>query len=483
MEQIFHEQFYWPELEVSMADLAKMRQGSNESVQEYLRKFREARARCTVNMPEHEFVKLAQVSRYLRPPTSMDRYETLLKEEQQKNRPTSRPTFYRGLPKPSTSRTMVVHAMDIEDVDSEERNEEVFQEEEEESAGINLAKIDLIDRKVLKFPEKATMGVDQNMFPNAQANMVVPPKAKEPSREPTRESAKEQAQTIRPNCAGKNMMKSSAENYCPHSPRDMTDIRPNKRPLHEYQDGSMWVSVGEGKNREVAYVSRPRPADGSGIPTFKMPNTKAGQWYRSREFEWEDERQAQLNRLVELREKLWLEELELAKADVVASLEAAAAEERKIRWQWANGQAKSSGPTKGLDDGPSKVEKPRKVQLKAKPPALKNQVATKVVSTSEVDEKKENDHEMVKNVRGKTQTREDKPKVEEDQVMVDVQTPEAEEKAEATTDVEATEASENPEGTLADNEELYGVDEGYGDDEYFEELTEEVMEQLAKECT
>ncbi|KAI5323985.1 hypothetical protein L3X38_033058 [Prunus dulcis] len=31
---------------------------------------------------------------------------------------------------------------------------------------------DLIDRKVLKFPEKATMGVDQNPFPNAQVNMV-----------------------------------------------------------------------------------------------------------------------------------------------------------------------------------------------------------------------------------------------------------------------------------------------------------------------
>ncbi|CAL2257286.1 unnamed protein product [Prunus armeniaca] len=60
MEQIFHEQFYQPEPEVSMADLAKMHQGLNESVQEYLGKFREARARCMVNMLEHEFVKLAQ---------------------------------------------------------------------------------------------------------------------------------------------------------------------------------------------------------------------------------------------------------------------------------------------------------------------------------------------------------------------------------------------------------------------------------------
>ncbi|KAI5327033.1 hypothetical protein L3X38_026429 [Prunus dulcis] len=121
---------------------------------------------------------------------------------------------------------------------------------------------DLIDRKVLKFPEKAIMGVDQNPFANAQANMVnanfpmqisldqswtwvamekqwlreeqgrprwilrrrvsrcqcevsfevIPPKAKEPSREPTRELAKEQVQTIIPKSAGKNMMKSPAEN-------------------------------------------------------------------------------------------------------------------------------------------------------------------------------------------------------------------------------------------------------------------------------
>ncbi|KAI5316405.1 hypothetical protein L3X38_036112 [Prunus dulcis] len=57
-----------------------------------------------------------------------------------------------------------------------------------------------------------------------------------------------------------------------------------------------------------------------------------------------------------------------------------------------NSKAKSNGPTKGLNDGPSKIEKSMK----------------------------------------------------------------AEEKAEATADIEATEASENLEGTLAEDEELYG---------------------------
>lgn len=51
MKQIFHEQFYGSELEVSMTDLAKMRQGSNKSVQEYLGRFIETRGRCTVNIP------------------------------------------------------------------------------------------------------------------------------------------------------------------------------------------------------------------------------------------------------------------------------------------------------------------------------------------------------------------------------------------------------------------------------------------------
>ncbi|KAI5334801.1 hypothetical protein L3X38_024934 [Prunus dulcis] len=204
MEQVFHEQFYRLEPEVSMANLAKISQKPSELVQEYLGRFRDARARCTVYMPEHEFAKLAQGRLLLDLRKKFegiefrdiyalllqaDGYEALLKEEQQKGR------------------TTLVHAVDIEDIDSEERGDKVYLEEDEESAGLNLAEIvakgpyvckalskaskdqrpttaqmskfsgtsqkaDLIDRKILKFPEKATMGVDQNPFPNAQVNMV-----------------------------------------------------------------------------------------------------------------------------------------------------------------------------------------------------------------------------------------------------------------------------------------------------------------------
>ncbi|KAI5335379.1 hypothetical protein L3X38_025512 [Prunus dulcis] len=419
IEQVFQEQFYRPEPKVSMADLAKISQKTTE-------------------------------------------WDST---------------------KPSGSRTTVVHAVDIEDIDSEERGDEVYLEEEE-SAGVKLAEImakglyvckalskaskdqrlttarmskfsgtsqkaaitksntfdiskaeqifnqllkekiiklsndhdvpsaneirnktyckfhnvwshttnnclvfrnalqDLIDRKILKFPEKATMGVDQNPFPNAQVNMVnanfprpdqprprldlggsvkaaaerrareipgdpkakgkakmypkvtkvletkvtakeeppkaivlcsrcqcevtlevVPPKPKESTKEPTKglikEQTKDQVQVGRSRSFERNMVTSPAENYGPHSPKGGMEVRPNKRPLHEYQD----------RYERPRYQPKKRN---------KHAPSKA------------DKRQAQLDRLVELREKLRLEELELAKADAVALLEAAAAEEMKI---------------------------------------------------------------------------------------------------------------------------------------------------------
>ncbi|CAL1390186.1 unnamed protein product [Linum trigynum] len=60
MEQVFHAQFYRSEPEVSMADLARMRQQPGESVEHFLTNFKNARNRCFVNLTEREFVKLAQ---------------------------------------------------------------------------------------------------------------------------------------------------------------------------------------------------------------------------------------------------------------------------------------------------------------------------------------------------------------------------------------------------------------------------------------
>lgn len=63
-----------------------------------------------------------------------------------------------------------------------------------------------------------------------------------------------------------------------HAPQSYEKID----PLNPHRDGSMWISMGEGKNRDVAYISRPHLADGNDVPTFKMPNIKVGQWYKSK---------------------------------------------------------------------------------------------------------------------------------------------------------------------------------------------------------
>ncbi|CAL9011571.1 unnamed protein product [Prunus brigantina] len=74
-----------------------------------------------------------------------------------------------------------------------------------------------------------------------------------------------------------------------------------------------------------------------------------------------------------------------------------------------------------------------------------------------------------------------KPRAEEDQVMVDAEANLVEKEAEHTAEEEAKEPLENIEGSAAEDEELYGDDEEYADDEYLEDLSEEVMEHLEKE--
>ncbi|KAM1633844.1 hypothetical protein ACFX15_011635 [Malus domestica] len=55
----FHEQFYWPGMEMSVSSLARMAQASDESPMDYLTRFKSARNWCRVPLPEVEFVRLA----------------------------------------------------------------------------------------------------------------------------------------------------------------------------------------------------------------------------------------------------------------------------------------------------------------------------------------------------------------------------------------------------------------------------------------
>ncbi|KAI5337182.1 hypothetical protein L3X38_016451 [Prunus dulcis] len=123
-------------------------------------------------MSEHEFAKLAQGGLLLDLQKKfkgiefndiydlllqVDRYEAFLNEELQKNGSTSWLAFYRDLPKPFISRTTAIHAVNVEDMDSTERDKEVFLGEEEESVGVNMAKI-VVNRphisKALSKPSK-----------------------------------------------------------------------------------------------------------------------------------------------------------------------------------------------------------------------------------------------------------------------------------------------------------------------------------------
>ncbi|KAI5313213.1 hypothetical protein L3X38_042387 [Prunus dulcis] len=92
-------------------------------------------------MPEHEFAKLVQGGwlLYLRKKFEGTEFRDIY--EQQKGKPTPSPTFYKDSAKPSGPGTMAVQVVDVEDIDLEERNEEVFLEEEDESTKVNLAEI------------------------------------------------------------------------------------------------------------------------------------------------------------------------------------------------------------------------------------------------------------------------------------------------------------------------------------------------------
>ncbi|CAL2247186.1 unnamed protein product [Prunus armeniaca] len=60
MEKIFHEHFYQTNWEITIAELARMSQASDESPRDYLQRFKTCRNWCRTNLPEKEFVKMAE---------------------------------------------------------------------------------------------------------------------------------------------------------------------------------------------------------------------------------------------------------------------------------------------------------------------------------------------------------------------------------------------------------------------------------------
>ncbi|XP_060675539.1 uncharacterized protein LOC132804980 [Ziziphus jujuba] len=109
LEQKFHEQFYRIEQEISTADLSRLRQMEGESVENFITWFKRARIRWHLDIPEREFVKLAQsvLGYNLRKKfdgtefhdlfeivSRASRYEGILKEDYQRKN-SSRGSYYR----------------------------------------------------------------------------------------------------------------------------------------------------------------------------------------------------------------------------------------------------------------------------------------------------------------------------------------------------------------------------------------------------
>ncbi|CAL8095907.1 unnamed protein product [Prunus armeniaca] len=110
MEMIFHEHFYQTNREITVAELAWMSQASDESPRDYLYRFKTCRNWCRTNLPEREFVKMAEEGlefEYRKKfqgiefrdmhdlINKVDRYASLLKEEVQK-RTASKGTYYQN---------------------------------------------------------------------------------------------------------------------------------------------------------------------------------------------------------------------------------------------------------------------------------------------------------------------------------------------------------------------------------------------------
>ena len=60
MEEVFHVQFFQIEPEVFMVDLARLSQNLDEKATQFITRFKRARNKCRVMLPEPEFVRLTQ---------------------------------------------------------------------------------------------------------------------------------------------------------------------------------------------------------------------------------------------------------------------------------------------------------------------------------------------------------------------------------------------------------------------------------------
>ncbi|XP_016646932.1 PREDICTED: uncharacterized protein LOC107880244 [Prunus mume] len=121
MENVFHDYYFRIQLEITISDLASLKQSEDEPAQDFITKFRKLKMKCRIPMEERHFIQMGQAALKISMRKRFDRilfgdlaelvdkaskYEELLREEQHK-RNASKGTYYKT---PSSS----VHLVEVE---------------------------------------------------------------------------------------------------------------------------------------------------------------------------------------------------------------------------------------------------------------------------------------------------------------------------------------------------------------------------------
>ncbi|CAL2229381.1 unnamed protein product [Prunus armeniaca] len=131
MENVFHDYYFRIQPEVTISDLAALKQSEDERAQNFVTRFRKLKMKCRIPMEERHFIQMAQTAlkNSLRKrfdemlfgdlvelANKASKYEELLREEQQR-RNSSKGTYYKTL---SSS----MHLVEVESEEGTESSEE-----------------------------------------------------------------------------------------------------------------------------------------------------------------------------------------------------------------------------------------------------------------------------------------------------------------------------------------------------------------------
>ncbi|BFG35425.1 hypothetical protein CerSpe_216990 [Prunus speciosa] len=109
MENVFHDYYFRIQPEVTISDLAALKQSEDELAQDFITRFKKLKMKCRIPMEERHFIQMAQTALKISLRKRFDgmlfgdlakladkasKYEELLREEQQR-RNSSKGTYYK----------------------------------------------------------------------------------------------------------------------------------------------------------------------------------------------------------------------------------------------------------------------------------------------------------------------------------------------------------------------------------------------------